>query len=284
MWIKTGRLHRRGEEKGMIWRWIALLMMVFMVGSAPAPALAVTSHAIFESSTLNQVIKRNKLVVGMEVEFFPFEYVDEKGRPLGFDVDIAELAAKELGVEIEIKDIKFNGLIPALQAGKVDMIISGMTRTLTRAKTVTFTQPYFETGLCVLLSRKRAPEVKTVEELNREGRILAVKLGTTGDLITGKLFPNAQVNRYKDETACVREVVTGRADAFLYDQLSISKHHKENPETTHAILKPFTHEPFSMAIRKGDPDFLDWLNFFLETIKTDGRYRELYEKHFRDIL
>ena len=164
------------------------------------------------------------------------------------------------------------------------MIISGMTRTLTRAKTVSFSQPYFETGLCALLSKKKAPNVQDAKELNSADRILAVKLGTTGDLITGKLFPKAQVNRYKEETACVREVVTGRADAFFYDQLSISKHHKENPDSTRALLKPFTYEPFSIAIRKGDADFLNWLNLFLETIKADGRYQELHEKYFREIL
>ena len=249
-----------------------------------ASAADVTPFEVFQGSALKQIIDRNKIIVGMEVKFFPFEYANEKGEPMGFDVDIARLAATELGVELEIKDMEFSGLIPALQGGKIDMIISGMTRTLTRSKAVTFTQPYFETGLCVLLSKKRAENVQDVKELNASDRIIAVKLGTTGDLITGKLFPNAQVNRYKEETACVREVVTGRADAFIYDQLSISKHHKENSDSTRAILKPFTYEPFAIAIRKGDSDFLGWLNLYLETIKSDGRYKELYEKHFREIL
>lgn len=265
---------------------IAFVLVIFGVVAlaSTATAAAVTPFDIFQGSALKQIIDRNKLIVGMEVKFFPFEYADEKGQPVGFDVEIAELAAKELGVELEIKDMEFSGLIPALQGGKIDMIISGMTRTLTRSKAVSFTQPYFETGLCVLLSKQRADNIQDVKELNASDRILAVKLGTTGDLITGKLFPNARVNRYKDETACVREVVTGRADAFLYDQLSISKHHRENQETTRAILKPFTYEPFAIAIRKGDSDFLGWLNLYLETIKADGRYKELYEKHFRDII
>ena len=261
-----------------------LLLTLFMVLALSAPIGAVSPFDIFEGSDLNQVIKRNKLIVGMEVEYFPFEYANEKGEPVGFDVDIAKLIAQELGTGIEIKDMEWTGLIPSLQSGKIDLIISGMTRTLTRSKTVTFTNPYFETGLCVLLSQKKAPNVKDVQELNAPDRIIAVKTGTTGDLITGKLFPKAQINRYKDETACVREVVTGRADAFLYDQISIAKHHKENPDTTRAILKPFTFEPFAIAIRKGDLDFLNWLNLFLETIKADGRYQELYQKHFGELL
>jgi polar amino acid transport system substrate-binding protein len=263
---------------------LLLLALAFFACTADVACAATNPFDIFDGSNLNQIVKRNKLIVGMEVAFFPFEYANEKGEPIGFDVDIAQLAAKELGVEIEIKDMEFSGLIPALQSGKIDMIISGMTRTLTRSKTVSFTEPYFVTGLCALLSKKKAPDIQDVKELNSPDRILAVKLGTTGDLITTKLFPKAQVNRYKEETACAREVVTGRADAFLYDQLSISKHQKENPDTTRALLKPFTYEPYAIAIRKGDPDFLGWLNLFLETIKSDGRYQELYQKYFQGIL
>lgn len=261
-----------------------LVSLFFSMEAMVCPSHATTPFEVFEGSTLNQIIKRNKLIVGMEVEFFPFEYANEKGEPVGFDVEIAQLAAKELGVELEIKDMEFSGLIPALQGGKIDMIISGMTRTLTRAKAVSFSQPYFVTGLCVLLSAKKASDVQKLEDLNAPPRVIAVKLGTTGDLISAKFFPKAQINRYKDETACVREVVTGRADAFVYDQLSISKHHKENADSTRALLKPFTYEPFAIALRKGDADFLNWLDMYIETIKADGRYQELYQKHFHDIL
>ena len=263
---------------------VVLLGVSTLLFTLAMNATALTPFEVFDGSALNQVVKRNKLVVGMEMKFFPFEYANEKGEPVGFDVEIAQLAAKELGVEIELKDMEFSGLIPALQGGKIDMIISGMTRTLTREKAVSFTHPYFETGLCLLLSKQKASSVQDVKELNASDRTIAVKLGTTGDLVATKMLSKAQINRYKDETACVREVVTGRADAFLYDQLSIGKHHKENPEATRAILKPFTYEPFAIAIRKGDADFLAWLNMFIETIKADGRYQELYEKHFHDIL
>ncbi len=148
---------------------------------------------------------------------------------------------------------------------------------------MTFTQPYFETGLCALISNRKAPDVTDIGQLNDTGRILAVKLGTTGDIVAARLFPKARVNRYKEETACVLEVVAGRADAFLYDQVSIARHHRQNPDTTRAILKPFTHEPYAIAIRSGDFDFLTWLNQFLETIKADGRYRELHQKYFSNL-
>jgi len=258
---------------------IALCFCLLLPDRCPA----VTTYEIYEASALNQVIKRNKLIVGMEVGFYPFEYVGTDGQPIGFDVELAKLAARELGVRIEIKDMEFSGLIPALQAGKIDMIISGMTETPARAITVSFTQPYFEAGLCALISNKRAPDVSEIGQLNAEGRILAVKLGITGDIAATGTFPKAQVKRFKEETACVMEVVSGRAGAFIYDQLSISRHHAQNPQTTHTILKPFTYEPYAIAIRRGDFDFLNWLNIFLETIKADGRDRELRKKFFSDL-
>ena len=248
-----------------------------------SPAASITPFDIYKQSALNQVVERGTLLVGLEAEFWPFEYADEQGNPTGFDVEIARLAAKELGVELTIKDIEWTGLIPSLQSGKVDMVISGMTGTLERAKSVTFSDPYFITGLCALISLKRSSNVTHVDQLNAPGKILAVKTGTTADLKAAEMFPKAQINRFKDETACVREVVTGRADAFFYDQLSIAKHHKQNPESTKALLEPFTFEPYSIAIRKGDFDFWNWLNRFLMTIRADGRYDVLYEKYFPGI-
>jgi len=259
-------------------------IFLLLFGMMLTQVYAVSPLEIFEASALNQVIKRNKLIVGMEVKYFPFEFADKDGKPIGFDVDIAKLIAKELGVEIEIKDMDWTGLIPALQSGKVDMIISGMTRTLDRTKTVSFTEPYFETGLCALLSKQKAPGIRDVKELDATNRIIAVKTGTTGDLVSSKLFPKSQINRFKDESACAREVAVGRADAFIYDQISIAKHLKENSQTTHAILKPFTYEPFGIAIRKGDHDFLGWLNLFLSTVRKDGRYDEIYRKYFDELF
>ncbi|RTZ91084.1 MAG: ABC transporter substrate-binding protein [Deltaproteobacteria bacterium] len=269
-------------KKKYLFGFIPLLfLLIFLSG---AHATSVTPYEIFKGSTLNRIIKKGVIRVGMEVKYFPFEYSDKKGNPIGFDVDLAKLIAKELGVKLKIRDTEWTGLIPSLQTGKIDIIISGMTRTLTRAKAVTFTDPYFITGLCALISKKRSPGLSSVDQLNQKGKIIAVKTGTTGDLIATKRFKKARINRFKDETACVREVVTGRADAFLYDQLSIAKHQKENPGSTYALLKPFTYEPFAMAIRKGDFDFLNWLNIFLETIRADGRYKALYDKYFHTLI
>ena len=265
----------------MIRRILPLLAALLFCAQA---ALAVTPFEIGSGSQLAEIVKRGRLVVGMELKFKPFEYTDDKGQALGLDVDLARRVAKDLGVELEIKDMEWTGLIPALQAGKIDLIISGLTGTPERAKAVTFTDPYFSTGLCALLSTQRAPDVSGVDQLDDPKRILAVKTGTTADIVATARFPKARINRYKDETACVAEVASGRADAFFYDQLSIAEHARQNPGTTKALLTPFTYEPFCIALRKGDFDLWQWLQFFLAYHKADGYLEALRQQHIAGLL
>ncbi len=263
---------------------IVLPFFVALTMCLGAAAYAITPYEIFEGSKLNKVVKRGKIVVGMELKFWPFEYTDEQGKAVGFDVDVAKELAKSLGVELEIKDMEWTGLIPALTSGKIDLIISGITGTLERSKAITFTQPYFTTGLCALLSSQRAADVTNVDQLNDPNRIIAVKTGTTADLVATQKFPKAQINRYKEETACAQEVINGRADAFFYDQISVAKHHKQNPGATNAILTPFTYEPYCIALQKGDFDWWQWLEMFVQTIKSNGTLKTLHDKHFGDML
>ncbi|GFK95589.1 L-cystine-binding protein FliY [Fundidesulfovibrio magnetotacticus] len=262
----------------------AVFMLFAAVLFCAQAALAQTPFDISRNSQLTEIVNRKKLVVGMELKYPPFESTDAKGMPVGLDVDLARMIAKDLGVELEIKDMEWTGLIPALQTGKIDLIISGITGTLERAKTITFTSAYFTTGLCALLSSKRAPDLASVDALNDPKRVIAVKTGTTADIVASKRFPKATINRYKDESACVQEVVNGRADAFLYDQLSIARHAKEFPQATRALLKPFTYEPFCIAMRKGDFDLWNWLEMFVSLRRNDGTLEELRAKYVEPLL
>ena len=262
----------------------SLLTLLALLALSAQAALAQTPFDINKNSQLTAIVNNKKLVVGMELKYKPFEYTDEKGQPVGLDVELAKLAAKELGVELEIKDMEWTGLIPALQTGKIDLIISGITGTLERAKSITFTSAYFTTGLCALLSTKLAPDVTAVDQLNDPKRVIAVKTGTTADLVASKRFPKATINRYKDESACVQEVINGRADAFLYDQLSIAQHARDNKATTKAILTPFTYEPFCIAMRKGDFDLWNWFEMFVTLKRNDGTLEELRKKYVEPAL
>lgn len=265
----------------MIRKTLILLAVALLAAQA---ALAQTPYDISKKSQLAEIVAKGKLVVGMELKFWPFEYTDEKGQPVGLDVDLARQIAKDLSVELEIKDMEWTGLIPALQAGKIDLIISGVTGTLERAKSITFTDAYFSTGLCALLSTARAGTVAKAEQLDAPGRVIAVKTGTTADTVATQRFPKAQINRYKDETACVQEVVNGRADAFIYDQISVAKHARQNPGATKALLTPFTYEPYCIAMRKGDFDLWNWLQMFISVNKANGRLEDIRKTHLGELF
>lgn len=261
-------------RKALLRAAIVLILLSFGLGMLGGAVFAAE-----QDTTLKTVAKRGKLVVGMEPKYRPFEYVDEKGTIVGFDVDLAAELARTLGVELVLRDMEFTALIPALHNGQVDLVISGLTGTLERAKTVTFSDPYFETGLCVLASRTRAPGLTHVDQLDAEGRAIAVKSGTTADLVLTKRFAKAVIHRFKDESAAVNEVVAGRADAFIYDQISVARHAAAFSQAAYALLTPFTFEPFCIAMRKGDFDTWQYVNMFLRQAARDGTVDRLKKTH-----
>ena len=175
--------------------------------------------------------------------------------------------------------ITFKDSPPSIINRKIDMAISGMTATEKRAKKVAFSDTYFETGLCLLVHVDSG--IGSAADV--DGKRVVVKLGTTGEMNAEEMFPNSPLTRMEEEGQCVAEVANGRADAFLYDQLSILRHHRQNPKTTRALLKPLTKEPYAMACRLGDQKFVDRLNAFLETIREDGRYDQINGKHFAEL-
>jgi polar amino acid transport system substrate-binding protein len=249
-------------------------------------AIAPFACAEPESSdgALSAIRARGELIVGTEAEFYPFEYATPSGEYEGFDMDLARMLAKDMGVKLRIENMNFTGLIPSLLAGKIDMIVSGMTATEERAEMIAFTDSYFMTGLCLLLNKETAGSVTSWRDLDDPKWRIAVKTGTTGDIAVQDKLPKAQRTSFPKEADCAQEVATGRADAFVYDQLSIVKHWKENPGTTRAILQPFTKEPYASGMRKEDTKLREYVNAFLKRIREDGRYDDLAKKHFPEIV
>ncbi len=246
---------------------LLLLLLLLGAGACGGPSY---------DSTLEKVRATGVLVVGTEPEFPPFESRNEKGEFVGFDMDMVREIAGDLGVELKIESMAFDSLPSALATGKIDLIASGMTATPERAKSRAFTDTYYRTRLCLLVQKDSA--IESAEDLG-DGR-LVVKLGTTGDINAPRLFPDAKITRFEAEGTCALEVIQGRADAFLYDQHSIERHHEAHPESTRALLEPLTDEPYAMAVRHGDETFVAWLNDFLARFREDGRYARIYEMHF----
>lgn len=247
-------------------KWIRVLLLV---------VLATTSIHLARATDKNE-----SLTVGMELSYPPFEMTDKSGTPTGVSVDIAYALGKFLDKRVVIQNTTFDGLIPALKTGKVDLIISSMTATPERAKSIAFSNPYLKTGLCLLV-RKDAVGT-SIADFNRSGLVIAVKKGTTGHLYTAQNAIKANVLVLDKESSCVLEVVQGKADAFIYDQMSTYQNWMRNQETTRPLLKPFQEESWAVGIRKGNDTLREQVNAFLADFSTSGGFAQLSEKYLKE--
>ena len=221
------------------------------------------------------------LTVAMELAYPPFETKDEQGNPSGVSVDFMKDFGEYIGKEIRIENISFDGLIPSLQTGKADMVMSSMTITEERKETVDFSEPYANALLAVLTNKDS--QITSVDDLNQEGKKVAVKTGSTGYLYAQEHLKNAEIIALQDESACVMEVSQGKADGFIYDQLTIYRNWQNNLYTTNAVFIPFQDvEPWGIAVKKGNTELLDQLNEFIETYREDGGFEELTEKYLSE--
>ena len=221
----------------------------------------------------------SQLVVGMELEYPPFETVDDNGEPAGVSVDLAKALGEHLGREVVIRDYKFKGLPAALASGQVDLVISSMTPTDVRRKKIDFSDPYAKIGLALLVGK--GSDISGVESLNREGVTIAVKEGTTGEMFADQHLGNTKLLRIPNAGTCAIEVAQGKADAFIYDQSSVLEFADRNPDTTKALPAPLQTEHWAIGIGKGNDDLRAEVNAFLKKFAADGGFERLADKHLK---
>ncbi|MDM8162819.1 transporter substrate-binding domain-containing protein [Collinsella intestinalis] len=221
------------------------------------------------------------LRVAMELAYPPFETKDDAGNPSGVSVTFMQDFADAYGYDLQIDNISFDGLIPSLQTGKADAVMSSITITSEREEKVDFTDPYAMAQLAILAGADSG--VEQAEDLNQADKTVAVKTGSTGDVYATKNLANAQILRLADESACVTEVAQGRADGFLYDQLTIYRNNLANPDTTRAVFIPFQDpEAWGIAVASGNDELREELNTFIAESKENGEFERLTEQYLAD--
>jgi len=276
-----------------------ILLSWLWLGVWNAPALAVDVE-LSEDSTLEGVIRRGELRIGLEVGYMPFEMIDRrsgmrqreirhgsfrrKGRKLslmGFDIDMGIEMAKALGVKPVFVDTLWPSIIPALNLGRFDIIFGGMSVTEERKKKVDFADPFMTVGQTVLLNARHKEAVTSYKDLNDPQFIVVSKPGTTGEEAVKKMIPEATYETADTEIEGAMRVVEGTADAFVYDfPFNAVFSAMQSSDQIVFLDEPFTEEPIAWAIRKDDPDFMKFLNDFLAQIKADGRFDKMYQKWF----
>ena len=221
------------------------------------------------------------LTVAMELAYPPFETRDEAGDAYGISPAFMQKFADAYGYDLVIENTAFDGLIPALQTGKADAVMSSITITDEREAEVDFTDPYAVAQLAILANAQSG--IGSIDDLNQPDKTVAVKTGSTGDVYATNHLTNAQIVRLADESACVTEVVQGRADGFLYDQLTIYRNNQANPDTNEAVFIPFQDpEYWGVAVADGNDELRAQFNEFIAQCKQDGTFEELTQEFLAD--
>lgn len=244
--------------------------------------LAIAFVFIFSTSssagTLQDIKRRGKLIAGVNTDFPPFGFLDKKGKNEGFDVDLAKILAEQtLGKRnAEFVDVAGKNRIALLDSGEIDVIVASMTITKKREEEIEFSIPYFISGQLILVPMRS--RVTRYQDL--AGLKVATIQGSTGDWVIGKLVPTADRVRFQRNSKALQALKDGPVAAFVQDDALITDLQGKNSDLRIADFRPFDRHPYGLGVRKGDTEWLSFINATLTWIKDNGEYHRLLDKWF----
>ena len=256
----------------------------FKLGMAAVLGLAVATGAVAQSaqqalsseSVIETIKKRGALKVGMST-FVPWAMRDKKGELVGFEIDVAKKVAADMDVDIEFVPTAWDGIIPALIAGKFDVIIGGMSIRASRNLTINFTVPYAHSGMGIAANKELTAGMKWPDDYNSADVTMACRRGATSCDAVDLLFPKATARKFDDDSQSEQEVLNGNAHAFVtsYPKPTLVVHN--NPDKMFLpTTENLTRGDEAFGLRKGDPDAL---NFFSNWIVVNTSNGWLGERH-----
>ena len=242
--------------------------------------LALSAQAA--EGTLDKIAKAGKIIVGSAPGYYPFEMMDKKGEFIGYDIDVAQAIADALGVKLELRQFEFAGLIPALHAEEIDILISGMSITGKRALSVSFSNPYFETGQ-VLMVHKNDTETKSWKDLDKKGKKIATPQGQTSSLLAAAIIQEAELMHFPTFPETSLALVNGQVDGVIYDQPGILVYEARHPDQVRGIHDLISLENLGIACRLNDYAMVNWMNAFLYQYKGSPKEIASRNKWMHDI-
>lgn len=252
-------------------------MSVLALAACGNTSESADSAATAGSSALQEIKDSGKLVIGTCADYPPYEWhliKDGKDEIIGFDIDIAQAIADELGVELEIKDMDFDGLIPALSTGKIDMIIAGMNPTEERKQSVDFTDVYYTQKDALVIKSEDAKDIRSEDDLKKAS--LATQKATIQETYLLENFPDAALQSVPKWNTAILSLVTGKVDAVLMVE-TVAKQYVEQNEGLEIAGFDVASTPneSAIAVAKDNKDFLDAVNDILDEMKESGQIEEL---------
>ena len=261
-------------------RLVAMLVAVGLVAGSAQLAMAAGGTV---SSVLDRIQAKKELVVGTAADMPPLNMTTKEGQIIGLEVDIASLFAAGMGVKLTLKQVKFGDLLPALEAGQVDMVLSGMTILPERNLRTAFVGPYFASGKSILTKAANADALSDSSKINNPDKVLVTLKGSTSQLFVERVFPKARLVLTDDYDQAVAMVREDKAHAMVADypicQVSVFRY----PDAKLATLKnPISYEPLGIALPAGDPLLVNLVQNMLSTLEKSGELELLMQKWFKD--
>jgi ABC-type amino acid transport substrate-binding protein len=241
--------------------------------------LSLVSYGEGFAGTLQDVKARGKLIAGVKTDFPPFGFLDKKGVIKGFDIDIAKALAKELfGNEkaVEFVPVTTENRIAFLTSKKIDVIVATLTITEERKKKIDFSIPYFISGELILVQG----DSKITKYQDLAGKKVATIRGSVGDIAIRELVPTAERIKFERNFEALQALKERRVEAFVQDYVLLYNFVQKNPGLRIAGLEPFRPAPYGLGVRKGDKEWLDFINSTLVKMEERGEYEKLLEKWF----
>lgn len=248
---------------------LVLCMAVIMAMAAMVAGCGSDQKAAGDSKVLK---------VGTNADFAPFEFQDENGKEYqGFDMDLIRAIGEEMGYKVEISNLQFDGLIPAIQAGNIDVAITGMTINDERKQNVLFSDPYYKSGLSIIVEKDNN-KIKTFQDL--KGKKVAVQIGTTSAAEINKLG-GVDVKEFNSSADTFMELRAKGVDAVVNDRPVNDYYILKSGETNvKALPELLTSEDYGIAMAKGNTELQQKINDALKKLHENGKYDEIFTKWF----
>jgi polar amino acid transport system substrate-binding protein len=261
---------------------ILILTATFVAGCTQTQQGGSSSTSVSSPSpVLDRIQKRGELIVGTMGNMPPLNMTSKDGEIFGLEPDLAKSLAKAMDVEVKFVTKPFNELLPALQAGEVDMVISGMTITPERNRKVAFIGPYFISGKAFLTKIQTIANADEAEDANNPNTKIVTLKGSTSQAFAEAYLDKATLSTTADYDEAVDLVLQNKVDAMIADYpicvVSVFRY----PEAgLLSVVTQLTYEPLGIAIPANDPLLMNWTRNTLNNIKGSGLLDELKLKWF----
>ena len=234
-------------------------------------------------SSMDRISKKGELVVGTAGSMPPLNMTTKTGEVIGYEVDIARAMAEGMGVKLRVETMPFADLMPALEAGKVDMILSGMTIIPVRNMKAAFVGPYYVSGKAFLTKYDKIAAAKDSSEVNNTAIALTALRGSTSQAFVETLIPQAKLTLTANYDEAVQLVIQGKVDALVADYpICIVSVLRYPDQKLIASLTPLTYEPIGIALPPNDPLLVNWVQNHMNALEGSGQLKAFRDRWLKD--